>query len=255
MKTVNINAKDLTHRQLNERIRAELSAGAGHISLLNVNGHRYIASGINSSAIIDIHGTAGNDLGSFLSGCHLNIFGNAQDCAANTMNSGKIVIRGSVGDILGYGLRGGKIFVGGNTGYRTGIHMKSYKDMIPVIVIGGAARDFCAEYMAGGIIILLGLKHKSGILSEDESREDIIGNFIGTGMHGGTVYIRGNIKKYQLGREVSPVKLNDADMRILNSNIMEFCRDFRLDSKKILKKEFIKLTAVNHRPYGAIYAY
>ena len=54
-------------------------------------------------------------------------------------------------------MRGGEIYVKGNVGWRSGIHMKSYLEKFPVIVIGGKAGDFLGEYMAGGIIILLGL--------------------------------------------------------------------------------------------------
>ena len=132
-----IDAKKLDHRKLNEKIMNVISTGKKNIVLKNINGHRYIASGLKSDVKIQIHGTAGNDLGSFMDGPTINVSGNAQDCVANTMNSGKIVVHGSVGDILGYGMRGGKVFIRDDAGYRTGIHMKSYKDMVPVIVIGG----------------------------------------------------------------------------------------------------------------------
>ena len=35
--------------------------------------------------------------------------------------------------------------------------MKEYKNLRPAIVIGGCAGSFLGEYMAGGIIIILGL--------------------------------------------------------------------------------------------------
>jgi len=251
-----INAKELTHKQLNEKIRGAVRNGVKSVTLENINGQRYIASGIESGIKIKILGTAGNDLASFMSGCEIDVHGNAQDCAANTMDDGKVIIRGSVGDILGYGMRGGKIFIQGNVGYRTGIHMKSYKSMIPVIVIGGTAGDFFAEYMAGGILILLGLTSDiSAMYPKSRSIGKIAGNFIGTGMHGGTVYIRGDIEKYQLGLEVEPVKLDKDDKIIIKKYVSEFSENFDYDQKKIYKKKFIKLKAINSRPYGTIYAY
>ncbi|OGS45140.1 MAG: hypothetical protein A2539_00660 [Elusimicrobia bacterium RIFOXYD2_FULL_34_15] len=240
-----INAEKLTNRQLNEKIRSTIKKGVKNIILKDVNGHRYIASGLKSDVNLEIFGTAGNDLGSFMSGPNIIVHSNAQDCIANTMDAGKIVIHGSVGDILGYGMRGGKVFIKGNAGYRSGIHMKSYKEMTPVIIIGGSVRDFFAEYMAGGTMILLGL---------DDSKE-IAGNFIGTGMHGGTIYIRGNVKKNQLGREVDIVKMDSEDKKIIENYISEYCKDFKLDCKKILSSKFTKLKALNVRPYGTIYAY
>jgi len=240
-----INSKNMTHRMLNEKIRSGVRNGDRKIILKNINGQRYIASGLKSEVNIKINGTAGNDLGSFMSGPKITVYGNAQDCIANTMNAGKIVIHGSVGDVLGYGMRGGKVFVRDDAGYRVGIHMKSYKEMIPIIVIGGSVGDFFAEYMAGGIIILLGL---------DDTKE-IVGDFIGTGMHGGTVYIRGNINKNRLGREVDSVEFDDNDKKIVNEYLTEFCRDFNLNQKNLVNQKFTKLKALNSRPYGTIYAY
>jgi len=251
-----INAKELTHKQLNEKIRKAVKNGVKSVTLENINGQRYIASGLKADIKIEIFGTAGNDLASFMSGCEINVHGNAQDCVGNTMDDGKVVVRGSVGDILGYGMRGGKIFIQGNVGYRTGIHMKSYKSMVPVVVIGGTAGDFFAEYMAGGVLILLGLTSDvSAIYPKAHKNGKIVGNFVGTGMHGGTVYIRGNVEKYQMGREVEPVKLDKTDEEIIKKYVSEFSKSFGYGQKKILKKEFIKLKAINYRPYGMIYAY
>ena len=80
-------------------------------------------------------------------------------------------------------MRGGKLYIEGNVGYRVGIHMKSYKEQFPVMIIGGRAEDFFGEYMAGGILVLLGLN-----AGADDS--SIVGNYIGTGMHGGVIYLR-----------------------------------------------------------------
>lgn len=240
-----INSQNLTHKKLNEKIRKAVKEGEKKLIIKNVNGQRYIASGLKANVKIEIHGIAGNDIGSFMSGPEINIFGNAQDCVANTIDAGKIAVHGSVGDILGYGMRGGKVFIKGDAGYRAGIHIKSYKEMVPVIVIGGSVRDFFAEYMAGGIMILLGLS----------GDKNIAGNFIGTGMHGGTIYIRGKIEKSQLGREVEFVKLDKSDDEIIKKYVSEFCGNFNLDRKKILREKFVKLKAIYHRPYGTIYAY
>lgn len=240
-----IDSKHLTHRQLNEKIRKVAKEGEKKLIIKNVNGQRYIASGLKANVKIEIHGVAGNDLGSFMSGPEINVFGNAQDCIANTMDVGKIAVHGSVGDILGYGMRGGKVFIKGDAGYRAGIHIKSYKEMVPVIVIGGSVRDFFAEYMAGGVMILLGLS----------GDKNIAGNFIGTGMHGGTLFIRGKTAKSQLGREVEIVNFDVADHEILKKHIYEFCGIFKIKPQKILSQKFTKIQSIHHRPYGTIYAY
>ncbi len=138
---------------LNEEIHACMDTD---IELTGCMGQRYIASGL-SGKHLRIHGTPGNALGAYADGCTVEVFGNAQDATGDTMNAGEIVIHGSCGDATGYAMRGGSILVEGNVGYRAGIHMKAYKDQIPVLVIGGEAGSFLGEYQAGGYIIVLGL--------------------------------------------------------------------------------------------------
>lgn len=54
-------------------------------------------------------------------------------------------------------MRGGSIYVQGDAGYRAGIHMKAYRDKVPVLAVGGRAGSFLGEYQAGGYIVVLGL--------------------------------------------------------------------------------------------------
>lgn len=242
-----IDAKGVYYKDLNDQIHEALANGAEEITLLNVNGQRYIGNAVQSKVRIIIEGVPGNDLAAFMDGPTLIVKSNAQDGACNTMNDGKVVVWGNAGDVLGYGMRGGKLFVRGNVGYRVGIHMKEYMDKVPVIIAGGNAGDFLGEYMAGGIIILLGLESKND--------DDLVGDFVGTGMHGGVLYVRGRIEDYKLGKEVATFELDKKDEKILQSHLKEYCDEFGLDLKEILKKKFTKLIPFSHRPYGKIYAY
>ncbi|MFN7182326.1 MAG: hypothetical protein ACK4NF_06590, partial [Planctomycetota bacterium] len=195
---------------------------------------------------ITIKGTPGNDLGSFMNGPEIQVFGNGQDAIANTMNEGRIVIHGDAGDVLGYAMRGGRLYIKGDVGYRVGIHMKAYKDSLPVLIVGRTARDFFGEYMAGGILIVLGLKDK---------KEPIVGNYVGTGMHGGIIYIRGEVKNYQLGKELGIGEWNKEDDKIIKTYLYDYCNVFDLNYDLIANKKFTKLIPVTHRPYGKLYAY
>ena len=242
-----IDAKRVYYKDLNDLIHKALAEGAKEITLTNVNGQRYIGNGVKSKVKIVIEGVPGNDLAAFMDGPTLIIKSNAQDGVCNTMNDGKVVIWGDAGDVLGYGMRGGKLFIKGNVGYRVGIHMKEYENQIPVIIAGGCARDFLGEYMAGGIAILLGL----GLGENDE----LVGDFVGTGMHGGIIFIRGKVDQRTLGKEVAPFDLDDKDRQTLRKHLKEYCDEFGLDLKEIMKKEFTKLIPYSHRPYGNIYAY
>jgi len=244
-----IDAKGLHYRALNEKVREAVANGETDIKLVNVNGQRYIADAIDIPVNITIDGVPGNDLGAFMSGPTVTVHANGQDHIANTMNEGKIVVHGDAGDVLGYGMRGGKLFVKGDVGYRVGIHMKEYHEKVPVIVVGGTARDFFGEYMAGGTLILLGLDTGSN------GSDGIAGNYFGTGMHGGVIYVRGRLEDYQLGKEVKQLELDDEDRAAIKKYVTEFASDFGLNADEILKEDFIKIKAVSHRPYGNLYAY
>ena len=240
-----IDAKDMTYRQLNSAILDAVESGNEEIELDNVIGQRYIGRGLDGNIIITINGTPGNDLGSFMNGAKIVVNGNAQDGIANTMNDGRIIIHGSVGDIIGYGTRGGKLYIKGNAGYRVGIHMKQYGEKVPVIIAGGTAADFFGEYMAGGIMILLGLGSDNGV----------VGDYVGTGMHGGVIYIRGGVDPCNTGKEVSVLRADDDDMKLISHYLKEYCDCFGFDFDEVMSKGFTKLVPMSHRPYGEMYVY
>jgi glutamate synthase domain-containing protein 3 len=244
---VAIDARGIFYRELNAKLRQAVSNGTRKIELRNVYGQRYIGTDLDKPVEIEIFGTPGNDLGAFMNSPRIIVHGNAQDGCGNTMNNGEIIIHGHAGDILGLSARGGKIFVKEDVGYRAGIHMKEYQDTKPVVVVGGTAQDFLGEYMAGGALIILGLNLKEG--------ERHKANFIGTGMHGGAIYIRGEIQEFQLGKEVGVAELDENDYLVLRELVGEFAYHFGYDAKEILKYKFTKLFPLYLRPYGRLYAY
>jgi glutamate synthase domain-containing protein 3 len=244
---IKMDASGVYYRELNAKLREAMTDSVRRIELCNVHGQRYIGTDLNRPVEIEIFGTPGNDLGAFMNGPRIIVRGNAQDCCGNTMNEGEIVIHGHAGDIIGLSARGGKIFVREDVGYRAGIHMKEYRERKPALVIGGTAQDFAGEYMAGGVLILLGLNLKEG--------ENHRANFIGTGMHGGVIYLRGSVEEYQLGKEVGVAQLEAADRQVLKQLVGEFAAHFGYDAGEILKHKFIKLFPRWLRPYGRLYAY
>jgi glutamate synthase domain-containing protein 3 len=245
--TVKIDAGGVFYRELNARLREAVSNGTRKIELHNVYGQRYIGTDLDKPVEIEIFGTPGNDLGAFMNGPKIVVHGNAQDGCGNTMNSGEIIIHGHAGDIVGLSARGGKLFIRDDVGYRAGIHMKEYQDKKPAVVIGGTSQDFLGEYMAGGILILLGLN-----LGEGEYHQ---AKFIATGMHGGVIYLRGKVNEYQLGKEVGVAELEEEDRQVLKQLVGEFAAHFGYKTAEILKHDFIKLFPRWLRPYGRLYAY
>jgi len=247
-----INAQGLRHKEVNDVIRETVLQGCDEIIVNNVFGQRYIGTriyspGNNKKVKIEVNKFPGNDLGTFLKGHTIVVNGNAQDGVGNTMDGGEIIVHGRAGDVAAMSMRGGKIFIRDNVGYRTAIHMKEYKDKLPVLVVGGTAQDFLGEYMAGGIVILLGLSLREG--------EPHRANYIGTGMHGGVIYLRGTVEQYQLGKEVGTRKPDEADFRIISRYVQEYCGFFSGSPTEIMSGSFVKLLPVSLRPYGKIYAY
>jgi glutamate synthase domain-containing protein 3 len=245
---VKVEAKGVYYMDLNKAIREEIKKGESRFSLLNINGHRYLADGVKAEVKIDIHGVPGQDLGAFMNGPIIKVMGNAQDGVGNTMDGGKISIDGMAGDVCGYAMRGGKIHIRGDCGYRVGIHMKEYFEKVPVIIVGGKAGDFFGEYMAGGRLILLGMYSK-------HPERPISGIFMGTGMHGGSIFVRGRVEEYRLGKELGVADPTDQEMEILEFLLLDFAKDFGLDHKEIMSKPFFKYYPKSLRPYGNMYAY
>jgi glutamate synthase domain-containing protein 3 len=242
---VKIDARKLHYRELNNMVKGVAEEGTKEIELENVYGQRYIGSGIRQTVDIKIHGVPGNDLGAFMDGPRIIVDRNAQDGVGNTMNSGEIVVHGRAGDIVAMGMRGGKIFIKDSVGYRAAIHMKEYGELVPALVIGGDAQDFLGEYMAGGIVIVLGL----GIKGRHRA------NHIGTGMHGGMIFLGGDVEEYQLGKEAKIEPALEADLELVKLYVDEYVDHFGGDAEEIVNSGFSKLSPKSYRPFGGLYAY
>lgn len=241
-----INAQGLYYKDLNLKIREAVTSGAKAIELENVNGQYFIGDGINKPVTITINGVPGNDLAAFMNGATIIVNENAQDNIGNTMNAGKVIVHGHAGDVLGYGMRGGRIHIRKDVGYRVGIHMKSYQDNKPVLIAGGNAGDFFGEYMAGGVLILLGM-------FSDYPENAKHGYLFGTGMHGGTIYVRGGVDEARLAKEVGVFELDAEDSDALKGYISDYCKDFGLDADAVLAEPFVKILPRSKRPYGNMY--
>ncbi len=234
-----VNTKDLDYRAVNEAIR---KAG-NEITLTGCLGQRFICAGM-SDISVTVDGTPGNALGAYLNGAEITVNGNAQDAVGDTMNNGMIIIRGSVGDAAGYAMRGGCIFVRDNAGYRAGIHMKAYKEKVPLMVIGGCAGSFLGEYQAGGIIIVLGLGREG---------KRIVGNFPCTGMHGGKMILRSDCSDFLFPMQVTASPASDEDLTEIERYVSEYCRLFGGDREFILNAPFTVVTPDSKNPYRQMY--
>lgn len=235
-----INAAGQYFIELNELVRA---CSDKNIIIENVNGQRYVGAAAPAGTEIIINGTPGNAVGAYLDGATIDIRGNAQDAAGDTMNDGLIVIHGSAGDGAGYAMRGGSIYIQGDVGYRAGIHMKEYKGKVPVIVVGGSAGSFLGEYQAGGVIVVL------GIGCENPAP---VGNFCGTGMHGGVMYLRCAEAPKYLPPQVEAAA---ADPMEAQAYVKEYTDYFGGDTAELMRGAWFKLTPNTKNPYKQLYTH
>ncbi|HVP94381.1 MAG TPA: hypothetical protein VMS89_04325 [Methanoregulaceae archaeon] len=245
MKTIEIDAADLHYTALNKSIRQAVLRGVKEITVRNIMGQRFIADGLKGDVSLFLHGVAGGDLAMFMSGPTLTLYGNADHAPCNTMDAGRVIIHGSAGDATAHSMRGGRVFVRDNIGYRGGIHMKQYLDKFPVLVVGGSARSFLGEYMAGGMILVL--NRFTGDMADERG--------IGSGIHGGEIFIRGDICDDCLGIGAKKIKCDADEMKRINPLINEFAAYFNLDPAQFLDSGYVRIFPASARPFANKYTW
>ena len=104
--------------------------------------------------------------------------------------------------------------------------------------------------MAGGRIIVLNKFFEDNPPSR-------LSHFIGTGMHGGVIYVHGEMDLQQIGAEVGVASPTDEEMSFIGEKVRQFSRIFGLaDAPDRLEGvPVLKLYPKSARPYGELYAY
>jgi len=245
MTRIVIDAKNMHYTPLNKLIRQATHEGATEIILENIMGQRFIGDGLTGDVKITINGVPGGDLGMFMKGPTIEVFGNVDHAPANTMDDGDIIIHGASGDATAHSMRGGKIFVRDDIGYRGGIHMKHYMNKSPSLIVGGSARAFLGEYMAGGLVILFRL--------HDEKPYAEMG--LGSGIHGGEIFIRGKVEDWTLGVGSSAHEATPEEIIRIKPLILEFSNYYHIDASYLLESQYTRIGPVNSRPFAGKYTW
>jgi glutamate synthase domain-containing protein 3 len=246
MKTIRIDTKDLHYTPLNQQIRAAINDGVKHIILDNVLGQRFIGDGLRGDDVtITVNGVPGGDLAMFMSGPTIIVNGNADHAPGNTMDKGKVIIHGSGGDAVAHSMRGGRVYVRDNIGYRGGIHMKQYMEKRPILVVGGAARAFLGEYMAGGLLIVLGLGGTTPISERG----------VGSGIHGGEIIVRGSVDEKYLGVGAKQQPITVDQKAMIRPVLEDFAQAFRIDAAPLLAAEYTRIIPASARPFANKYTW
>ena len=143
-------------------------------------------------------------------------------------------------------MRGGKIYIKGDCGYRAGIHMKAYQQHFPVMVVGGKAGSFLGEYLAGGLILVLGIGQNGAYP---------VNNFCGTGMHGGKIVLRCDKAPTDLPRQVLVSEVSADDMTEFAPYIKEYAQLFDADAENLLSQKYFVLTPNPEAGYKQLYTF
>ncbi|MDD4137019.1 MAG: hypothetical protein PHT99_03875 [Methanoregula sp.] len=244
MKTLTIDAKDVHYTPLNQQIRKAVVDGVKEIALDNVLGQRFIADGLRGDDVtITVNGVPGGDLAMFMSGPTIIVHGNADHAPGNTMDKGTVIIHGSAGDAVAHSMRGGRVYVRDNIGYRGGIHMKKYLEKRPILVVGGSARAFLGESMAGGLVIVLGMGDTKPISEQG----------VGSGIHGGEIFVRGPVDKLCLGSGTKQAPVTEEEMAMIRPIIEDFAKSFGIDAGPLLASGYTRIAAISARPFASKY--
>jgi glutamate synthase domain-containing protein 3 len=245
MTTVRIDAQGLHYTALNQQIRKAVADGVNEIIIDNVMGQRFIADGLKGNVTLVINGVPGGDLAMFMSGPTCIVYGNCDHAPGNTMDAGCIVVHGSTGDAVAHSMRGGRIFVRDNIGYRGGIHMKEYQEKCPILVVGGYARAFLGEYMAGGKIIVLGIGGGPAVSERG----------IGSGIHGGEILIRGEVDDRYLGVGAKKQHGTPQDIARITPLLRGFAMYFGIDPEPLIDSSYTRISPASNRPFANKYTW
>ena len=146
------------------------------------------AAGIASNANITCAGNVGDF--AFLLGelDNLELHGNAGDCCAHSLVSGRLLVRGSAGNFFGAYATGGFLVVHSTVKNQCGYRLSGAE-----MFVRGTAGDGAGSHMRDGALVL----------------GNGAGKNTGLGMLGGTLYIRGEVQS--LAEGIKPIRMKDAD--------------------------------------------
>jgi len=188
-KRTEVDAKNLTCAQLNDKLHALMKEGHGSIVVKNPQGKHSLGVGILNKLNLIFEGSLGYFGVGSIDGPVVRITGRVGWSCAENMMAGKVVIEKNAGSCFGAAIRGGDLVCKGSVGARTGIDMKG-----GTIIVGGDAGAFTGFMMQRGRIIILG----------------DVGINLGDSMYDGTIFIGGKIKSF--GSDAVKAKLSSDDI-------------------------------------------
>jgi glutamate synthase domain-containing protein 3 len=182
MKTLTIDCRDRTVREINRAIRAAAADGPAEIVLQNpaarhnlgvalpeavhltIDGSAgYYVAGMNDGGVVAVRGSAGWGAAESMRTGTLEIDGDAGNGVAASIRDGTVVVRGSASTRAGIAMKGGALIVAGSVGPMAGFMMQK-----GVLIVCGDAGDGVADSMYAGTVYVGGATGELGADAVDE---------------------------------------------------------------------------------------
>jgi len=198
-KRAEIDAAEMSTKEVNARIRELMREGYGTIVLHNPRGKHSLAVGILNRLNLIIEGSIGYFGVGLIDGPNVRINGRVGWSCAENMMAGTVVIQKNAGSTFGAAIRGGDLVCRGSVGSRTGIDMKG-----GTIIVGGDTGALSGFMMQRGRMVVCGNAGKN----------------LGDSMYDGTIFIGGEIAS--LGVDAVTADLTDLDKKWLTRKLTQY---------------------------------
>ncbi|MEO1193342.1 MAG: GXGXG motif-containing protein [Pseudomonadota bacterium] len=195
-KRAEFDAKDMTAREANLKIRDLMKSGHGTIVVKNPLARHALGVGILNRLNLYFEGSLGYFGVGVIDGPNVRISGRVGWSCAENMMAGTVVIEKNAGSLFGAAIRGGDLVCKGHVGARTGIDMKG-----GTIIVGGDTGAFSGFMMQRGRMIFGGNA----------------GHNLGDSMYDGTIFVGGEVKS--LGVDCVPGEMTDLDRQWLTRKL------------------------------------
>ncbi len=191
-----LDARQLSAREINSRIRELMGRGVGHIVVKNPLAKHSLGVGVLSRLELDFEGSLGYFGCGLNDGPNIRVRGRVGWSFAENMMAGVVVVEKNAGSCFGAAIRGGDLVCMGDVGARTGIDMKG-----GTIIVGGRTGVFSGFMMQRGRMVVLGNA----------------GANLGDSMYDGVIYVGGEIAS--LGVDAVAAEMSELDVAWLERKL------------------------------------
>ncbi len=211
-KRTEIDAAEMSARDLNKKIRNLMKEGYGTLVIKNPGAKHSLGVGILNRLQLYFEGSLGYFGVGLIDGPNVRISGRVGWSCAENMMAGTVVIEKNAGSTFGAAMRGGDLVCKGDVGSRTGIDMKG-----GTIIVGGKTGAFSGFMMQRGRMIVLG----------------DAGMNLGDSMYDGIIYVGGAIDG--LGVDAVEGEMTDLEAQWIERKLRQYDLEAPKGAKNLTK--------------------